>query len=927
MFTALCLALAFPSMNVPAARVAQALDVPYFKTTLENGLRVVIHEDPSDPVVAVHIAYHVGSGREVAGRSGLAHLFEHMLFQGSQHVGDDQHFKLVSEAGGTLNGTTNRDRTVYFETLPSNQLELALWLEADRMGFLLPALTQEKLDNQREVVRNERRQNYENRPYGRSRAALAAALFPPGHPYSWLTIGSHADLEAATLDDVHGFFSRWYGPNNATLVIAGDVDRERTLELVRRYFGPIPRGPAVEAPKAIPAPLEQGVRLAQEDDVQLAQLTLAWPGPVHYAPDDPALDMLAMVLSESRSSVLDRALTVERRLCQRVSASNQSGELAGTFDITLQAAPGVTLDELEAEVQRLLGELAERGIDAEQLERLKTRYESDFVRGLETVAAKASALAEYDLFLGQPGYFGEDLARHLAVTPDDVRAALKRYLVGQPYVALSVVPRGKRELAASGRSADQIAAESAFDRAAQPGAAARPTFRSPAVWHAQLDNGVRATGTPFSELPLTTLRLALPAGRMHESQDKLGLASLTAEVWNEGTRELSTTELADALDALGADLSVSSDDDEITLSLSVLDRHLPAAVELLADVLLEPRLDQADFERRKAQRLTAIDTRGDNIGGIARTVWSRLVFGAGTIEGAPSMGTRGTVERLSVEDVRRWQKDALARPGARLVVASGLDANGVRKLLAPLVARWPRPAEPTALAQATAREASARPAGATRVFLVDKPGAAQSEVRVGYLSVSSTDPDWWALQVLNHVLGGAFSSRINLNLREAKGWTYGARTGFSGGLRPAPFAASASVERQHTAPAVGEMLRELEAMRTGPTAPELEFARSSLTQSQLRQYESARARLSLVDSISLYGWPDDFVERRLVELEGLGAERLTALAERHLRPTDAIVLVVGDKREVLSGLSELGLGPVQELDIDGEPIAAGDGSR
>jgi zinc protease len=926
MLSVLCLALVCPSMKPSAANV-QDLEVPYFKTTLDNGLRVVIHEDHSDPVVSVRIGYHVGSGREVAGRSGLAHLFEHMLFQGSQHVGDDQHFKLVSEAGGTLNGTTNRDRTVYFETLPSNQLELALWLEADRMGFLLPALTQEKLDNQREVVRNERRQNYENRPYGRSRAALAAALFPSGHPYSWLTIGSHADLEAATLDDVHGFFSRWYGPNNATLVIAGDVDRQRALELAQRYFGPLARGPAVEAPKPIPAPLEQGVRLAQEDDVQLPQLTLSWPGVVHFGSDDAALDMLAMVLSENRSSVLDRALTVERPLCQSVSASNQSGELAGSFDITLLAAPGVALDTLEAEVQRLLGDLAQRGIDPEQLARLKSRYESDFVRGLETVAAKASALAEYDLFLGDPGYFGKELAKHLAVTPDEVRAALKRYLVDRPCVALSVVPRGRRELAATGRSADQIAAEASFDRGAQPGAAARPTFRSPTVWHADLDNGVRATGTPFSEIPLTILSLSLPAGRLHESQEQLGLASLTAEVWNEGTRKLSTTELADALDALGADLSVSSDDDEITLSLSVLDRHLPAAVDLLADVLLEPRLDAQDFERKKTQRLTAIDTRGDNIGGIARTVWNRLIFGAGTVEGAPSMGTRGTVERLTVEDVRRWQKDALARPGARLVVASSLDAQGVRKLLARLVARWPRSGEPSALAMGAAKEASAPAAGAARIFLVDKPGAAQSEVRVGYLSVASTDPDWWALQVLNHVLGGAFSSRINLNLREAKGWTYGARTGFSGGLRPAPFAASGSIERKHTAPAVAEMLKELEAMRTGPTAQELEFARSSLTQAQLRQYESARARLGLVDSISLYGWPDDFVERRLVELEKLGADRLTALAERHMRPSDALILVVGDKREVLSGLSELGLGPVQELDLDGQPIAPTEGSR
>jgi len=923
MLSALCLALASVSMN-PSSAPPQDLDVPYFKTTLENGLRVVIHEDHSDPVVAVHVAYHVGSGREEPGRSGLAHLFEHMLFQGSQHVGDDQHFKLVSQAGGTLNGTTNRDRTVYFETLPANQLELALWLEADRMGFLLSAVTQGKLDNQREVVRNERRQNYENRPYGRARAALAAALFPPAHPYSWLTIGSHADLEAATLDDVHAFFRRWYGPNNATLVVAGDVDREHALDLVRRYFGPIARGPAVDPPRPQPAILEQTVRLVQEDEVQLPQLTLSWPGAVHFAADDAALDMLAMVLSESRSSVLDRALTVERSLCQRVSASNQSGEIAGSFDVTLLAASGVTLDTLEGEVRRLLGELAGRGIDPQQLARLKNRYESDFVRALETVAAKAAALAEYDLFLGEPGWFGQDLARHLAVTPDDVRSVLRRYLVERPCVALSVVPRGRRELAASGRTAEQIAAEAAFDRSAQPGPGARPAFRSPAIWHAELDNGVRVSGTPFAELPLTSLRLALPAGRMHESLTQLGLAALTSELWNEGTRKLSTTELADALDALGADLSVASDEDEITLSLSVLDRHLPSAVELLADVLLEPRLDPADFERKKAQQLTAIDTRGDNIGAVARTAWNQLIYGTDSVEGAPTLGRRATVERLTLEDVRAWQRAALERPGARLTVVSSLDAEGVKKLLAPLVARWPGPSavEATAVRFGAFGQAAARSAG-TRVFLVDKPGAAQSEVRVGHLSVASTDPDWWPLQVLNHLLGGAFSSRINMNLREDKGWTYGARSSFSGGLRPAPFAASASVQREFTAQSVTELLRELEGMRAGPTQQELEFAQSSLTQAQLRQYESARARLGLVDSVSLYGWPDDFVERRIAQLEQFSTERLAELAQRHLRPAEAIVLVVGDKQKVLPGLCELGLGPVQELDIDGAPLTSG----
>jgi len=921
---ALALVLAaVPPTPPPAQAGSSDVSVPYSRTVLPNGLQVIVHEDHSDPVVAVYVNYHVGSGREEPGRSGFAHLFEHMLFQGSQHVGDDLHFKHVSEAGGTLNGTTNEDRTLYYETLPSNQLELALWLEADRMGFLLPAVTQEKLDNQRDVVRNERRQNYENRPYGQVSGAIAAAMYPAGHPYSWLTIGSHEDLEAATLEDVHAFFRRWYGPNNATLAIGGDVDRDEVLALVETYFGPIPRGPEVQAPTPRPARLERSVRLVQEDDVQLPQLNVSWPGTHRYSEDDAALDLLAMVLSENKASILDRALTVDRVLAQGVSARNSSSEIAGTFDVSITAAPDVDLDTLESELHRLLGQLAETGVDPEQLQRMKNRYEADFVRRLETVSRKTSMLSEYNTFRGEPDSFGADLAAHLAVTPEDVRAVLRRYLVGRPAVTLSVVPEGELGLAASGRTPEQVAAEAAFDREAKPGAAPTPEFRSPAVWHATLANGVEVTGTPLAELPMTTLSLSIPGGRLRESPERLGISSLTAELMNEGTRELSTTELADALDFIGADLWVRADDDELTVGLSALDKHLSAAMELLADVLLEPRFDPADFERLKVQRLARIDTRGDNIRGIAGTAWDRLMYGEDTIAGLPSAGTHETVAALTLDDVKTFHRASLDPRRSRLVVASGLDASAVEDLFADVVARWQAPDSPVAAAKlGTPGEASARRGGA-RLFLIDKPGAAQSEVRIGHMSVASTDDDYWPLTVLNYVLGGSFSSRINMNLREDKGYTYGARSNFGGGLRPAPFVASAGVKTDVTAPSVQEFMKELTAILDGVTDEELAFAKSALTQAQLRQYESSRARLGLVDSISQYGWPDDYVEARLRRLEALTADELKALAAEHLHPGEMTILVVGDKETVLEGLQGLGLGPVSELDIDGEPLAGG----
>lgn len=896
------------------------LHVPFFKTTLENGLQVVIHEDHSDPVVAVYVSYHVGSGREELGRSGFAHLFEHMLFQGSAHVGDDMHFKYVSEAGGNLNGTTNRDRTLYYETLPANQLELALWLEADRMGFLLPAVTQEKLDNQRDVVRNERRQNYENRPYGQGSGAIAAAMYPAGHPYSWLTIGSHEDLEAASLEDVHAFFRRWYGPNNATLAIGGDIDREQALAWVERYFGPIPRGPEVETPRPRPAPLAAETRLVLEDKVQLPQLDLTWPGTTQYSGDDAALDMLARVLSASKSSLLDRSLTVERQLAERVSASNGSGELAGAFEISVRAAPGVDLDTLENEVRGLLAQLDREGVDPAVLERLKTAYESGFVRRLETVSAKTSALAQYNTFLGDPAGFQRELDARLAVTPDDVRNVLRRYLLDKPCVVLSTVPAGRRELAATGRTRAQIAAETRVDRSKAPAGGPRPTFASPSLWTLDLGKGLRVTGTPLGELPLTSLAIALPAGRLAEPREQLGLSSLTAQMMDEGTVELDTLALADALEGLGASLNVRSDDDELTVSLTVLDKHLEAALDLVADVLLEPRFAPEDFERLKKQRLSSIDARGDNIRGVASTVWDRLMYGPETVLGLPGAGTRASVEALTVEDVRDFHARALQSGGARISVVSSRDEAGVRAALSGLAARWPEGGRPLAAADVSAAIEAAAPKQGVRLFLVDRPGAAQSEVRIGHMSVSRLDDDYWPLTVLNYVLGGAFSSRVNMNLREDKGYTYGARTGFSGGLHPAPFTASAGVKSDVTAASVTEFLNELEAIQDGVTPEELAFAKSALTQQQLPRYESSRARLAWVDTVSTYGWPADFVERELDELDGLSVERMRELARAYVHPDALTILVVGDKSVVLEGLEGLGLGPVTELDIDGLPV-------
>ena len=929
--------------STDANKGAPAGSIPFQKFVLANGLEVVVHEDHSDPVVAVYLYYHVGSAREVQGRSGFAHLFEHMLFQGSEHVGDDQHFKLVQEAGGTLNGSTTTDRTNYFEVLPANQLELALWLEADRMGYLLPAMTQAKLDNQRDVVKNERRQNYENRPYGQAEGIIQAALYPATHPYSWITIGSQEDLTKASLEDVKAFFQRWYGPNNATLAIGGDVRTADVLALVEKYFGSLPRGPEVATPTPRPSSLSASKRLIMEDKVKLPELSLTWPTVAARAADEPALDFLANVLAANNSAILDKALMIDQQLASQVRANNQGRELAGEFAITLRSRPGVTLDVLEKKTGELLAKLAHDGVDPKQLERIKSRYEAGTVRRQETVGQRTATLADNNCFTKDPGYLDEDIRRHLAVTAADINRVLAQYVIDKPMIALSVVPEGKQELAAANSKSDAASFAAAIeiplkegtmtkiapapakalpassvsvDRTHKPGPGAAITFHAPAVWHAQLANGVRVVGSPYTELPMTTFSLSVPAGRSYETLATLGLSSMTAEMLQQGTRALSATAYTEELDRLGANINVAANDEELTFTLACLDKHLDEAVALLGDVLMHPRFSDEDFKRIQKDRLVAIDTRADQIRIIAGDVYRRLLWGE-QVAGMPTGGTRATIEKLTGEDVKKfWSEHGLPN-AARLTYVGRHSSKDVEKLFTAITTAWKPGAAP-----AKAELPKVVAAASTKLYFVDKPGAAQSELRIGNTSLASVDPDYFPLTVLNYPLGGAFTSRVNLNLREEKGYTYGARTALDGGLTPGAFTASAAVKTDVTKESMVEFMKELALIKDGMTDKELTFTKDALTQSATRQYESPRELAGMLDSISKYGWSDDYTEQRLKQLGGLTLDDMKRMATKYVHPEQMVLLVVGDKKRIAKGLSELGYGTPIELDIDGKPVAA-----
>ncbi len=899
--------------------------VPYRKHVLPNGLELILHEDHSDPVVAVYVYYHVGSAREERGRSGFAHLFEHMLFQGSEHVSDNGHFKLIQEAGGSLNGTTNQDRTNYFETLPAKELELALWLESDRMGFLLPAMTQEKLDNQREVVKNERRQSYENRPYGLVHEAILCELYPPEHPYSWPTIGSMKDLESATLEDVAGFFRRFYGPNNATLAIGGDIDPEATLALVDKYFGSLPRGPDVPRAAPRPAPLAHEKRVVLEDRVQLPQLTLTWPTVEAGHADEAALDLLADVLSANRCSILDRVLLVEEELASVVLVGHGAGELAGDLTVTLRPRPHVSLDQLERRVDELLARMhagGPGGIGDERLTRLKARREGLFVRSLETSAGRTDRLAHDNCFFGDPGRARKELEHLRAVRADDVLRVAKRYICEKPRVVVSVVPQGQLHLAAQGGvAADRDDpggagdAAAALDRSERPGSGRERALSELEFWQTRFMSGVSVIGTPFTKVPLVRFSLAVPAGRLFEEQHQVGLAELTARMLEEGSGDLSGPELDDALDGLGADLSIDATDEEIVLRLGVLAQNTERAADILSTLVLSPRFSERDFERVRRQLLVDIDTRSDNIGSVASDVFRRVVFGEG-VAGAPPLGTRETVSSLSADDVRAFWR-AHSRPtAARLCYVGPAGPVEVAELFARLDRSWS--AGPAAQPDAAALPASVERAE-PRVFLVDKPGAKQSELRIGHLGVARSHADFQPLTALNFALGGGFTSRINLNLREDKGYTYGARSLLRGNRFIGDFVVATAVHTEVTASAVSEVLKELEKIRSGVSEEETEFVRRSLSQALYQAYESVRAKLLLLEDVSLYG-TRELPSQRLSRLRSMRAVDLSGLALKHLRSRDLVILVVGDKEKIIESLRGFSLSEVVELDLAGREL-------
>ncbi len=910
-----------------------AVVIPYTKYRLDNGLTVILHEDRSDPLVHVDVTYHVGSAREEIGKSGFAHLFEHMMFQGSENVADEEHFKIISEAGGTLNGTTNADRTNYFETVPANQLEKMLWLEADRMGFLLDAVTQEKFEVQRETVKNERGQRIDNQPYGRLNERVSEALYPQAHPYSWPTIGHMVDLDRVNVNDLKKFFLRWYGPNNAILTIGGHFDTTETLNWVLRYFASIPSGPAVAMPEKPVVTLASDRYISMEDNVALPLLYMAIPTVYARHVDEAPLDVLMSILGQGKTSLLYKNM-IKGDIAVQAQAGHGCAELSCTFSVAALPNPqsGATLADLEKIVRDSLLEFEERGVLDDDLTRVKVGITSGMIYGLESVAGKVGQLASNETFTGNPNYIGDDIARYDGVTKEDVMRVYRQYIKGQPAVIMRVVPLGQGEEIAKTDTWERVERDlpdyvmltdsdlelriprDDFDRSIMPNANANPGIELPPIWRDSLENGVKVLGAVNNETPTTAISLRIKAGQRHESLEKLGLAALTAAMMNEATLSSSNEELSNRLQKLGSSVSFASGNNETVLTVRSLSQNLDETLAIAAEKLLSPKFDEQDFSRLKSQTLQGIERSRKQAQVTANVVYQKLLLGEDNAIAYADIGITETVQELTVEDVRKFYRTHYSPSAGSIIAVSDMERAvllgklGVFKV-------WDGPAVPAA-------ELKPFPSSTKRaLYLVDKPDAAQSEIRIGKRSmIFDATGEYYRAGLMNFALGGAFNSRINLNLREDKGYTYGARTGFNAAEDYGVFTASAGVRSNVTAESIVEFEREIERYVTdGISESELLFTRNSIGQRDARKYETPRQKLGFLSTIMRYDLDSSFVTEQNEILDSISAAEIDALAQEYLSMDDMVIVVVGDKQSILPGLEGLGY-EIVELSAEGKPL-------
>ncbi|QJR79921.1 insulinase family protein [Alteromonas pelagimontana] len=905
--------------------------IPFERYTLDNGLTVVLHEDHSDPLVHVDITYHVGSAREEVGKSGFAHFFEHMMFQGSQNVADEQHFKIVTQAGGSMNGSTNTDRTNYYESVPANQLEKVLWLEADRMGFLLDAVDQKKFENQRETVKNERAQRVDNQPYGLRFEKTGEALYPPGHPYSWSTIGYVEDLDRVNVEDLKAFFERWYGPNNAVLTIGGDIDIAQTKQWVEKYFGSIPAGPDVDEPNPQPVSLDNDRYVTLEDKVHLPLLQITFPTVYARHPDEAPLDVLSDILGGGKTSLFYKNLVKGGDAVQAV-VSHPCRELACEFQLLALANPAKVknLAELDNAINATLKEFETRGVLPDDLARTKAGIEASTVFGLQSVSGKVSTLASGQTFENQPDLVAEDIRRYNAVTAEDVMRVYEKYIKNGHAVVLSVVPEGHSELAVKPQNfalpernipshtetpaekVETAAVKDNFDRSMVPKAGPTPIVEVPAHWETEIQPGIEVLGVTSDETPTVTLTLSMEGGVLLDDKAKAGTAYLTSMMMNESTKNYTNEEMANALAKLGSAVHFNAAGRYSQVYVSTLTKHLDETLALLEEKLYRPAFSAEDFARLKERVLQSMQQQLNNPSFLARRARDEVLFGEQNRVSLPDEGTMETLANISLEDVKTFYKKYYSPAKASIVVVSNLSQEKIAKSL-DFLSLW-KGSDYSIDEYAPFPEYDNK-----NIFFVNHPGAVQSVVYIVERGLKfDATGDYFKSRLMNFPLGGAFNSRINLNLREDKGITYGASTAFMGGKTIGWFEANADITAKNTAEGISEILREIESFRKeGMTQEELEFMRSAFTLSDALEYETPTSKISFLRQLLSYQLPDDYRAQQMKIINHITTDELDALAQHQLDTDKMQIIVVGDKATVFEQLQGLDIG-ITELSLEAE---------
>ena len=881
------------------------IDIPYTKHVLDNGLTLIIHEDHKAPIVAVNVWYHVGSKNEKAGKTGFAHLFEHLMFNGSENFNDD-YFKAMEKVGATdLNGTTSSDRTNYFQNVPKDALDLALWMESDRMGHLLGAIDQDKLEEQRGVVKNEKRQG-QNRPYAIAYELITENTWPKGHPYSWTVIGSMEDLDAASLDDVGEWFKSYYGAANATLVVAGDVNPAETLAKVKKYFGDIPSGPPVARFGAFVAKRSGTQRMTAQDRVPQARIHKVWNIPPYGTTEGIYLNLAANVLGSGKSSRLYKRLVHDEQIATDVSVYAWLREIAGQFTIVATAKPGVDLKQVEQAIDEEMALFLKKGPTSAELERVKALNMASFVRGIERIGGfggKADALAHNFVFTGDPAYYKTHLKEMREAATRDVMECAEEWLSdGQFILGIHPFP-------------EYSTTTSRVDRSKLPAPELKSDARFPEFVRKKLANGLKIVLAERHAIPLVQFSLMVDSGFAADQLAAPGTASMTMGMLDEGTRKRTALEISTELDEIGAKLSASCNLDTAMVSLNTLTDHMDDALDIYADVILNPAFRQEDFERLQKQRLAAIKHEKVNPESLAMRVLPQLLYGRDHAYGNPfsGSGTEASVSAMKPADTRKFYETWFKADNATLIVVGAIEMDELMPKLERLFKDW----EPGGVPEKnmTAVEPPAGPS----IYIIDRPGAEQSVICASVLTLPKANPDEMAIEVMNGILGGTFTSRVNMNLREDKHWSYGVRSKLIDAAGPRPFLCSGSVQGDKTSEAMRELDKEFR-WHAGSKPPNEGELKKVVTQKSLQlagTWETIGAVTGSLTEMERFGLPEDYFESYARNLKALTLRDIDRMAKTVVQPDRMTWVIVGDRAKIEQGIRELKWGEVKILDADG----------